>query len=269
MVQLLGAYQRVITTALAIAVLLVSGVTCYTDCGYSKLRGVSYAHYTPSDTDRVVCIYFDDGWKSQLNAVPYLDIYGYKASLAIVVNYTTKRNPDYMTWEEIRGLSDNGYDVQCHGLNHGDFTKMSEIELESDLIRSKEILKTQGFVASTIIYPYGYGYDKGTVRKLVEANYSNARTISFLSGNNTFDLKIVDRYAISGIVLTNKTSFQDFKQLVDQARGTKVAILTYHEFDTERDFSVTSMEFAQQMAYLHDNGFTVRLLNDLMCGIKE
>ncbi len=231
--------------------------------GCSKMKGGSYTRYKPYDTDKIVCIYFDDGWKSQLKAIPYLDKYNYKISLAIVADYATKQYPSYMTWKEIRQLGDKGHDIQYHSLNHENLTRMSETELELDILQGKKIFESQGFILSTMVYPYGSGYDSATVREIVKANFSNARTISYLTSNNNNDLNTTDKYAISGFMLTNTTTFEEFKQLVNEAKGSVIVIITYHEFDTGREYSITSEDFAQQMAYLHDSGFKVKLLNEL------
>ena len=43
-----------------------------------------YSPTTPAADERVVCIVFDDGWKSQLDAAPILERYGFSATFAIV-----------------------------------------------------------------------------------------------------------------------------------------------------------------------------------------
>jgi hypothetical protein len=248
---------------LLVVILLGVGGVWYIHGRSTDMRGLTYLHYTPLPDDKIICIYFDDGWKSQLNAVPYLDMYGYKVTLAIVANYAASQYPDYMTWSQIRSLSDKGFDIQCHSISHKDLTKMSQSELQSEIVDVKQIFKSQGYSVSTFVYPLGNGYDNATVRQLVESNYSNARTISELTNENTWNLT-QDRYAISGFVLTNTTSFQEFTPLVNQAKGTTVVVLVYHEFDTGREYSVTSQLFSQEMSYLYNNGFKVKLLNEII-----
>jgi peptidoglycan/xylan/chitin deacetylase (PgdA/CDA1 family) len=43
-----------------------------------------YQPTLPAADQKVVCIVFDDGWKNQLEALPILQSYGYKATFAIV-----------------------------------------------------------------------------------------------------------------------------------------------------------------------------------------
>ena len=171
--------RRSVFVALDMIFLLGVGVVgiWYVNSNQIAIRGTTYLHYTPLPDDKIVCIYFDDGLKSQLNAVPYLDAYGYKANLAIIANYTAPQHPIYLSWNQIKSLGDKGYDIQCHTMNHKDLDALSNSELETEIVYSKQIFKSQGYMANTLVYPSGLGYKNATVRRLVESNYSNARTV--------------------------------------------------------------------------------------------
>ena len=73
--------------------------------------------------ERSIVISFDDGWKTQLRALPILKRYGFKAAFFIFpgggIESAKTRSRNYMTWDEVRAISDDpDFEVQAHSMTH-------------------------------------------------------------------------------------------------------------------------------------------------------
>jgi peptidoglycan/xylan/chitin deacetylase (PgdA/CDA1 family) len=112
-----------------------------------------YSPTEPTPDQKVVCIVFDDGWKSQLSAVPVLQSYGFNATFAIVTSYSSY--PDYMSWKDIRGLATGGMDIASHTVTHPDLDTLDSAALYNELSESQQTLRSRGYPANGFVYPYG------------------------------------------------------------------------------------------------------------------
>jgi peptidoglycan/xylan/chitin deacetylase (PgdA/CDA1 family) len=215
----------------------------------------------PQNGERVVCIVFDDGWQNQYdNAVPIMDQYGFKATFAIITSYPDN-NKNYMNWNEIVTLANNGQDIESHTVNHYWLSTLDTASIEYQLSQSKQDLLKYGINASIFIYPSGEGAGNSTVEALVAENYLLARSINPGSLNMTGQF---DRYNLPSYTMSNKTTFDDFKSYVSDAGNSTVVTLYYHRVSNEDvSTAVTPDLFAAEMQYLHDNGFTVQTMKQL------
>lgn len=224
----------------------------------STVRTRLYEPYTPSDNESIVVICFDDGWKSQLNASDVLDTFGFKVTFGIVTSYVGY--PAYMSWEEIQALNTKGNDIESHSYSHIDLTNASETNIEYELSESKEALSDKGIDSGVFVYPFGTGSDNVTVRADVQKYYLVGRA---LEDEDYLDLAEFDRWSIPAFPILNTTSLDDFQNIVDNAGGTTVALLVYHQIGTAGEYSITRSDFALQMAYLKSENFTVMTLSQL------
>src|SRR5262245_14735618 len=76
----------------------------------------------PLDTvpDKLVVLTFDDSVASQYSVVrPILKRYGFGATFFISEGFSLPTNKnDYMTWEQIRELNDDGFEIGNHTRDH-------------------------------------------------------------------------------------------------------------------------------------------------------
>ncbi len=217
-----------------------------------------YQPTIPSANQKVVCIVFDDGWKSQLDAVPVLESFGYKATFAIVTGYTSY--PDYMDWREIRTLASKGMDIASHTDTHADLNKVNSETLYAELSKSQAVLRERGYPANVLVYPYGDSANNKTVQDAVSQFYLLARgTVEGkcnLSGCNRFNLQAYDVY--------HDVSLEDYAAYLECTGGENVTILYYHKIGPQNEDTAVSREvFQAQMQYLHDNGYLVMTLSQL------
>lgn len=217
-----------------------------------------YQPTIPSADQKVVCIVFDDGWKSQLDAVPILESFGYKATFAIVTGYTNY--PDYMDWREIRSLASKGMDIASHTDTHADLNNVNSDALFGELSKSQAVLRSRGYPANVLVYPYGDSANNQTVQDAVSQFYLVARgTVEGkcnLSSYNRFNLQAYDVYY--------DVSLEDYAAYLEGTGGENIAILYYHKIGPQSEDTAVSREvFQAQVQYLHDNGYSVRTLSQL------
>ncbi|MFO0953064.1 MAG: polysaccharide deacetylase family protein [Isosphaeraceae bacterium] len=224
--------------------------------------------------DRLVVLTFDDSVKSHAQvARPLLKKYGFGATFFITEGFhfpTDKTN--YMTWEEIRGLHDDGFEVGNHTRDHMGVTPANLSKLEEQLAgidqkcaaagipkpvsfawpgnaltpQALEILKAHGIRfarrGGAPEYPYdrgqGFAYEPGKDHPLLVPSAGDARP------NWTLD---------------------DLKRAVAQAKDGRIAVLQFHGVpEGEHPWVHTPRErFEEYMKSLHDEGFKVIALRDL------
>ena len=98
-------------------------------------------------------ILFDDGYESvYLIAFPLMRKYGFKGLVFPIAGYLGKENKwditfgsfnraNHLTVDQVRALSDSGWEIGSHGLTHTPFTSLSDKKLKKELIESKAILE--------------------------------------------------------------------------------------------------------------------------------
>ena len=230
---------------------------------------VTLSPKTPASTDKVVILMFNDGWLSTYtNALPILQSYGYKASLAIYPKAQDGKYSDYMSWAQVEALSKAGYDIQSHTYSHMDLTTVSASILQSELVNSKQVLHQHGIQAGALIYPEGENPNNANIKQAIK----NAGYLVAAGGTSEglIDVSNVgDYYAVPAYAITDSTGIAYFESLLYGVSGSNVAMLVYQKVSdaTVDSDTVSVANFAQQMAYLHDNGFTVETLSDVFFDI--
>jgi peptidoglycan/xylan/chitin deacetylase (PgdA/CDA1 family) len=115
------------TMVLLVALILFSAITTLIAV-YPALFAPPYPKQVyqptvPGADERVVCIVFDDGWKSQLNAAPILERFNFHATFALVTSYVSC--PDYLSWSAIASLAKKGHDIESHTVSHMNLSRVS------------------------------------------------------------------------------------------------------------------------------------------------
>jgi hypothetical protein len=234
-----------------------------------------------ANQQKVVILTFDDGYESQYsNAKPILDKYGFKGTFSIVCNYVGSGD-NRMTWEEIKSLQQEGHDIASHTMNHADLSKLSPQEVEYEVAQSKQCLLEQGINPKSFSYPFNGGSNDPAVISTVASHYDLARTatdpLAFLGCNEVCDTSI---YSIVGWshdaekknnVFNDQQMFERFVEVVNSqtkynTNGVNaVPILIWHKIDnSNEEYSTSTNLFDAEMKYLHDNGFTVLTMANLV-----
>jgi hypothetical protein len=253
-----------------------------------------------SHPNKVVILTFGDTRKSQFtNAKPILDKYGFKGSFFVTclwVGSSTSR----LTWQDISALQKDGQDIESKAMTHRRMTHLSPSDLNYEIAGSKKCLANHGIKATVIATTHGHETNNATVinemAKYYELAVNGFGKLMFLHCNgytkyssqtdcrtyfNNGTLTFVNRYSIrewSHNDIDKANSYNDsktFNLFVDEVNiqkkynklgGTVLAvpIVGYHSIDNNKTRDSTSISlFAQEMKYLHDNGFRVLTVSDL------
>ena len=245
---------------------------------------------------KVVVLNFDDVSTSQIRYVkPILDQYGYKATFFPVCDWvdTTK------AWDEIEALHRDGMDIQSHTLTHPVLSELSETQLENEIALSQQCLLEHGINATIFAYPFGAGMQNKTVVDIVAKYYDLARGATYCCPKDGVSNILDSRYSVNSWVqlhitgpydyssytcisddcqsLDNSQIFEEFVKIVNDqqidsdGRIKGVPIIVYHGFVPYDNIEVSKIPtdtsvslFQQEMKYLHDNGFEVLDLRDLL-----
>jgi peptidoglycan/xylan/chitin deacetylase (PgdA/CDA1 family) len=145
--------------------------------------------------NRPILVTMDDIQTSQWKALEdVLSQFGFKALLAAPVDWIGK--PNHFSKDQLKQLSNQGYDIQSHTYHHYRLTRLSQEDLIFELSESKKFLENLiGRPVSAIVYPFGAIND--TVKqKVAEAGYRSG----FVVDNywRSSDLYSVARVFIKG-----------------------------------------------------------------------
>lgn len=216
-----------------------------------------YEPTMPSDNERIVCLAFDDGWKSHLEVASILESYNFKATFPIITSYVGY--PAYLDWSDIRSLAQKGNDIVSHTVTHRDLSWLDSASLHAELADSREALRSKGYAADVLIYPYGVGDSNDMVRNAVAEYYLLAR------GTETGKCNLTgfDRYDVGSYGIYRNTTMVEFASYLNGTQGSTITILYYHQVsDEDIDTAISKDTFQAQMQYLKDNGYTVRTISE-------
>ena len=226
--------------------------------------------------DKLVVLTFDDGCKSQATFVaPLLTSYGFSATFYITegLNFLTNKEA-YMTWEEVRGLHDAGFEIGNHTRHHRNVAQQAAAELRADLVHIDDRCEAYGIPQpKTFCYP-GYSHNDAAVAVVAEHGFHFARRgvapefpYDGEGGrgpayNPTLHHPLL--IPTTGAAGPN-WDFDDFTWALSQAKDGSIAILTFHGVpDLEHPWVHTEPErFEAYMGYLAENDYTVIALRDL------
>jgi len=141
---------------------------------------------------KAVILTFDDGYRSfRQYAYPVLKELGFTATLFVYTDYVgSGRNA--LSWQELRDLTAEGFDVQAHSKTHADLRRAAgepdaqyARRLQAELGQPQELFRRHlGRPSPVIAYPYG-SWDDGLLARLSEFGYSAAFSVR-RQGNASF-----------------------------------------------------------------------------------
>jgi peptidoglycan/xylan/chitin deacetylase (PgdA/CDA1 family) len=168
-------------------------VTSLLDQGY---RAVTFTDAAlGSRGGKVLAITFDDAYESTFTqARPVLAEIGVPATLFVPTDFPDSGVPFplpggawiageheqellCMSWDEIRQLRDDGWEIGGHTRTHPWLTKVDDEQLRTELAGSRQVLTAElGTAPSSIAYPYG-DHDDRVVAAATAAGYDAACTV--------------------------------------------------------------------------------------------
>lgn len=171
-----------------------------------------------------VIISFDDGYKSDYStALPALKKFGMKAVFFVTAGWVGTAG--FVTWEDLIEMRSLGMSIGSHGLTHRFLSDLDKNELRSELAESREALeKRLGARIGFLSLPGGFGSGR-VLREAKAAGYRGVCTsIPGLNGaRRGEEFSVFNRF-----VMTRKTSFEEFKAVVNGDAGTLAAYRAKH-----------------------------------------
>ncbi len=217
---------------------------------------------------KLVCIFFDDGLQNQYDvALPILKQYNFKATFSIITGSIGVGEGlwKYMGEKDLQKLAEYGIDIACHSKTHAHLiANLNDQQLQDEIIDSKKYLEKMGLKVRTFVYPY-YEWNDQLLAYVKKANYVCAR--GGWPETRAFDISTAnsdERYHVPGYQITNQNP-EVFKSILSRASRYSVVCITYHLVsDTgPQETSTPLADFAEQIRYLKEAGFTAVLLPDL------
>lgn len=227
--------------------------------------------------DKLVVLTFDDSVKSHFTVVrETLLKYGFGATFFVTEGFDFKTNKkDYMTWEEIAQLHQDGFEIGNHTRDHMSLSadspeKLAQLTEQIEAINARcleyGIPRTTSFA-----YPAN-GIDLAALQILQDLGirfarrggspeypYDRGQGVAYEPG---LDHPLLIPSAGDG---RPDWTLSDFRNAVNQAAFGRVAVLQFHGTpDTAHSWVNTPEDrFQLYMNYLAENGFTVIALRDL------
>lgn len=119
---------------------------------------------------RRVRVTFDDAFRSAESVIPSLRALGVPVHLFVCSGFARDGGPltipelagddpeelATMTWDQLRGLADDGVQIGSHGVSHAHLPALADEELRRELAESRESIESElGRPCIDLAYPYG------------------------------------------------------------------------------------------------------------------
>jgi len=214
--------------------------------------------------DKLVVLTFDDSVASQATFVaPLLKKHGFGATFFITEGFeflVDKKN--YMTWEQITELHQDGFEIGNHTRKHSGVTKQKPEQLAADVEFIEQQCVKYGIPKPiSFCYP-GYATSVAATKLLQERGYLVARAGGEKPFDPTTDNPLMLPQAFDG---RPESTLEQFKAAVALAKAGRITVMTFHGVpDLKHPWVNTSPEkFNAYMQHLKDEGCTVIAMRDL------
>ena len=202
-----------IKIGMAIGVLIASLL----GCGTSSDCEISIAPFQ-GDRAGALSFTFDDGSQNQFDiGVAYLDEFGFKGTFNVISGLTRDKKSDPLSpdipkdenwarvsWEEWSMAIARGHEIGNHTLTHPWLIKISDEELERQIVESTRLIERKlGQAPLTFAYPWSVYND--SIQKLVLDHHIAARQYDdqTIYGNHKKPFTLVDANAVADDAISN------------------------------------------------------------------
>lgn len=214
--------------------------------------------------DKTVVLTFDDSVASHATFVgPLLKKLGFGATFFITEGFEfTKDKEHYLTWEQIKTLHDDGFEIGNHTRNHTGVGAQAQAALNSDIEYIESQCAAHGIPRPTSFCYPGYQSSDAAVKLLRERGYKFARA----GGAKAFD-PAHDEPLTMPQAFDSKPgcTLEQFAAAVATAKDGKAAVITFHGVpDIKHPWVNTDpVLFEKFMQHLKDEHCTVVAVREL------
>jgi len=161
------------------------------------------------DRAAAISFTFDDCLYDQWTlAVPMLARYGFKGTFFVICKRTSDTEREaarkfthgkrYLSWEALKGLSDDGHEIGNHSWSHSKLTKVNDERLLHEVDGAYDLItEKMGKPPITFCYPGNSKNDR--VRKVVYRKHVNAREKQLTYGFKKFTAEKANRWVNDAI----------------------------------------------------------------------
>jgi peptidoglycan-N-acetylglucosamine deacetylase len=238
-----------------------------------KHDGISVVVQEPIP-EKLVVLTFDDSVASHYSVVrPLLKRHEFGATFFVTEGFTfTSNKKDYMTWEQIKGLHDDGFEIGNHTRSHMGVTRDTLGRLPDEINYIVRQCEAYG-IPKPVSFAYpGNAIHPNALKMLKSLGIQFARR----GGSPEFPyedgLGVAYEPGLDHPLLIPSAgdarpdwTLADFKRAVAQARQGRIAVLQFHGVpDNDHPWVHTPPKlFTQYMKYLQEEKCTVIALRDL------
>lgn len=156
--------------------------------------------------EKPIALTFDDGYRDAYEIVfPMLLEHGFTGTFFVLATPAHFEQPEYLTWAQMKEMSDAGMDIEAHGRDHVDLSEQSYDYLIYQIVGIQEAIQSHtGRLPRFFCYPSGQ-YDADVIAVLESAGYWGAVTTQW--GNTE---TYADRYEMPRIRIRGSDTLQSF-----------------------------------------------------------
>jgi len=217
--------------------------------------------------DKTVVLTFDDGCISHYTYVaPLLKKYGFKATFYVCEFPGWPDSTKYMSWAQIKQLSDWGFEIGNHTAHHQNVDGLTDAQLRTEITYVERKCDSLHIPKPTSFAYPAYVTSQVSLKILTEMGYITAR----VGGDRAFDPAKDDRLTLPSYTLLSNNR-QLFYDAVNQAKDGKAVVFTIHGVpDAAHPWvTVPPALFEEYIKYLHDQHFKVVTMEKLFKMIKK
>lgn len=194
--------------------------------GLKSKGGLSF----PVEKRRPVAALIDDDGHSKVmtDLKPFYDSLGVKGSIAVPTAQIG--DSGRLTWEQVKQLSEEGWEILSHTVNNTNLTGLSEEEIAYELRESRAVIESHGLTVESFVAVQGATGGEAGIRQMQNHYRANFVTIDSVQPDNFRNYRVYRFNAVSGSVESNPT-YTDFKNYIDQSvTENKAMVFTTHIF---------------------------------------
>ena len=175
-----------------------------------------------------VLITFDDGYRDNYTVMyPLLKKYGMAANIFLVPSFISNNtinypNDEYLNKNEILSMDPSIVEFGLHSYKHSNYSSLSIIELNEDIIKSKALLKSLSIpFQPCIAFPYG-AYPKKkclTHVPFFKTLSFNNITLAFRIGNRLNPMQFKNPLLLERLDINGNISFAKFTSLLKNGKS--------------------------------------------------
>ncbi len=224
-----------------------------------------------------ITLWFDDAWVTQYtNAFPLMKKYGYVGAIAVAVKLACY--PEFMNWDQLRTLQNQGWETTAHSVMHNcDLGYYTTQTTQYELAGSKQMIQSHGLRADQFVMPCGYSgqqinalfEDKHPpIIETAKKNFQSYRSTQYERINS---IPVADPYNLNAFQIRDATTDQEIQAMINKAITEHgwLIIVIHQVDDTGRPFSITPDRFEKVLNMVKKSGLPVVLPSQVLAIKKK